>query len=224
MAVYRESQQQWGDDEASAHTVAYGQHDKVSEAGVDRMVADLQKRYVLWLRLIDRLLWQTPPWRFHGYASNSGCDVSCDLVLQSARNSVGGAPCLRELKLTTSMTRICGSTRRWSGTLGSHRLTSRRASNAAQLFETTFLLQLYRCGYQGDGRGWTRREPISHGSPWGDWNVWIDFLSQGFPSCKEESCNRLDAVASRLARNACSLLTQATTTRNEIITSVSFVS
>ena len=40
-AAYNKSKAEWGDDDSSAHTMAYGQHDAVSAKGLDRMVKDL---------------------------------------------------------------------------------------------------------------------------------------------------------------------------------------
>lgn len=44
LAEYEKSKREWGDDSADADTLAYGQHDKVSASGLDRMVADLEKQ------------------------------------------------------------------------------------------------------------------------------------------------------------------------------------
>ena len=41
-AAYKKSKAEWGDDDASANTMAYGQHDAVSAKGLDRMVKDLE--------------------------------------------------------------------------------------------------------------------------------------------------------------------------------------
>eukprot|EP00035_Acanthoeca_spectabilis_P022908 m.446530 g.446530 ORF g.446530 m.446530 type:complete len:234 (-) comp19380_c0_seq1:1403-2104(-) len=42
MAEYKKSANEWGEDEVSADTLAYGQHDAVSKAGLDRMAKDLE--------------------------------------------------------------------------------------------------------------------------------------------------------------------------------------
>lgn len=46
MRAYEKSKQEWGEDDVSADTLAYGQHDAVSKQGLDRMVEDLDKQYV----------------------------------------------------------------------------------------------------------------------------------------------------------------------------------
>jgi hypothetical protein len=43
--AYKDSMDTWGEDQ-SADSLVYGQHSKVTNAGVDRMVADLHKQYV----------------------------------------------------------------------------------------------------------------------------------------------------------------------------------
>mmetsp|Transcript_22558 Transcript_22558/g.58895 ORF Transcript_22558/g.58895 Transcript_22558/m.58895 type:complete len:218 (-) Transcript_22558:152-805(-) len=42
MKAYSKSAKEWGDDDVTADTLAYGQHDAVSKAGLDRMAADLE--------------------------------------------------------------------------------------------------------------------------------------------------------------------------------------
>jgi len=44
MAAYKRSQKEWGDDEADADTLAYGQHDRVTKEGLDALVADIDKQ------------------------------------------------------------------------------------------------------------------------------------------------------------------------------------
>eukprot|EP00041_Stephanoeca_diplocostata_P004114 m.40918 g.40918 ORF g.40918 m.40918 type:complete len:219 (+) comp14881_c0_seq3:385-1041(+) len=44
MRAYEKSKQEWGEDDVSADTLAYGQHDAVSKQGLDRMVEDLDKQ------------------------------------------------------------------------------------------------------------------------------------------------------------------------------------
>ena len=46
LSAYAKSKKEWGDDATDADSLAYGTHDGVSTAGLDRMVADLEKQCV----------------------------------------------------------------------------------------------------------------------------------------------------------------------------------